>query len=75
MLALDERIMTNLIEGILNECNRVREIIPHYEAIGPAGNFGAAMLRACIKEGEQAMASGDVVRMVHAYKSLQECKE
>lgn len=66
--------MDNLIEGILTECNRVRAIVPYYEEIGPAGAIGAAILKAAIREGEAAMASGDVVRMVQAFKSLQECK-
>lgn len=65
----------NLIEGIQSECNRVREIIPLYESIGPAGMFGAAMLKQAVREGEAAIASGDVIRCIAAYKSLKDCKE
>lgn len=65
----------NLVEGILKQCQRVREIVPLYEEIGPAGVFGATMLKAAITEGEAALASGDVVRMLAAYKSLEDCKE
>lgn len=64
----------NLIEGIQKECERVREILPYYEEIGPSGIFGLAMLRAAIKEGEAAIASGDVVRMLAAFKSLEDCE-
>lgn len=65
----------NLIEGIQQQCDRVREILPAYDAIGPAGSFGSLMLRAAIKEGEAAIASEDVVRMALAHKALQGCKE
>lgn len=65
----------NLIEGIQQECNRVREAIPHYEELGAVGVFGATMLKAAVKEGEDAIASGDVPRMLHAFRELQECKE
>ena len=66
--------MENLIEGIQSECNRVRELLPEYEAIGAAGQFGLLMLKADIAEGEAAIASGDVVRMVGALKALQGCE-
>lgn len=64
----------NLIEGIQAECDRVRELLPRYEEIGPVGVFGLTMLRADIIEGEAAIASGDVVRMLKAFKALQGCE-
>ena len=64
----------NLIEGIQDECNRCRELLEAYAAIGPAGQFGSIVIRAAIKEGEAAIASNDVVRCVAAYKSLQDCQ-
>lgn len=65
----------NLIEGIQQQCNRVREdLLPAYDKLGPVGTFGAAMLRNAIREGEGAIASGDVMRMLAAYKSLEECQ-
>jgi hypothetical protein len=65
--------MSNIIEGIQEECKRVREeLIPRYESIGPSGMFGRAMLAMAVNEGEAAIASGDVVRMISAYKSLKE---
>jgi hypothetical protein len=66
--------VANLIEGIQAECNRVRELLPRYEAIGPAGRFGLLMLKAGIAEGEAAIASGDVIRMLGALKALQGCE-
>lgn len=65
----------NLIEGIQSQCNRVRAILPHYDELGPVGVFGATMLRQAIAEGEAAIASGDVVRMLAAFKELEGCEE
>jgi hypothetical protein len=67
--------MANLIEAIQSECNRVRGAIPHYEELGPVGAFGAAALRAAVKEGEDSIASGDVTRMVSALQGLRDCSE
>lgn len=67
--------MSNLIEAIQKECQRVRETIPHYEAIGPAGAFGAMMLKQSVKRGEAAIASDDMVEMVKALAELKGCAE
>lgn len=67
--------MTNIIEGIQQQCDRARAILPHYEELGPVGVFGATVIREAIKEGEAAIASDDVVRMVRAYKELEDLKE
>lgn len=64
----------NLIEGILQECNRVRQILPAYDELGPVGLFGANALRCAIADGEAAMGSGDIVRMVRAYLALKDCE-
>jgi hypothetical protein len=64
----------NVIEGIQAECERVRGLIPAYEEIGASGVFGKAMLQASIREGEAAIASGDVVRMCAALESLRDCR-
>lgn len=67
--------MSNLIEAIQQECTRVREAIPHYEAIGPAGAFGAMMLKQSVQRGESAIASGDAVAMVKALADLKGCAD
>jgi hypothetical protein len=66
--------MANLIEGIQAECNRVRELLLGYHAIGAAGAFGAATLLATITEAEASIASGDIVRMVKAMELLRGCQ-
>lgn len=63
--------MENLMEGLIGEVKRCRELLGHYEAI-PTGFFGASLLRKDIELAEKAMGSGDVVEMVKTYKMLQE---
>ena len=64
--------MANLIEEIQEQCKRCREVVLDYRSIGPAGMFGAAMIEADIRKAEAAIASGDVVEMIGAYKVLKE---
>ena len=62
-------------EAIHHEIARVRhELIPAYEAIGPAGIFGVLMLNQVLERAEKALASGDVVAVLRSFKELQECK-
>lgn len=53
------------------EMARVRdEVMPAYQAIGPAGTLALAMMRADLDAAAQAMAEGDVVAMLRVYESL-----
>jgi hypothetical protein len=66
----------NLIEGIQQKCNFIREtILPEYIKIGPSGAFGVIGLREDIAKGERAIAGGDVVEMMRVYKELEETCE
>jgi hypothetical protein len=60
----------NIIEGVQEQNNRVRELIKLYMSV-PNGQFAAAMMKAAIQEGEAAIASGDTARMIAAYKELE----
>lgn len=60
----------NLIEGLQEEMNRVREIVTEYEAI-PAGRFAAEMMKNAIKQAEETIATGDTIEMMRSLKSLQ----
>jgi len=64
----------NLIEGLQQEMNRCRDLIKAYEEIGPAGALGKLVIENSIKNGEAAIASGDVVAMVAAYQDLKKRK-
>lgn len=65
----------NLIEGIQQQCNRARKIIPCYIEMGDVGVYGKTIIEVCIAEGESAIASGDVIRMLTAYKNLEEIED
>lgn len=66
--------MENLVEGLLRQMNRCRELIKHYDEIGPAGTFGKTMIEQDIKNAEKAMGGGDLVEMIAAYKALEGCQ-
>ena len=62
----------NLMDGLINELNRNRELLKEYEAIGSAGIFGAHFIRQAILRGEQSICSGDVIQMLSAYFDLKD---
>jgi hypothetical protein len=62
----------NLAEGMVEQLRRNRELLKAYEELGPSGSLGAHFIRLAIREGEDAQASGDVVRMIRSYKALEE---
>ena len=53
---------------------RVRKLLTVYKEIGPAGAFGAVMIEQSLKEADEAVMSGDVVRMINAYEELKGCQ-
>jgi hypothetical protein len=61
---------TSLAEALPLEMARVREVLGQYKAIGPAGMFGAAFIEADLREADQAVMSGDVVRMIRVFEKL-----
>lgn len=48
-----------LADALPKEMARVREILGHYRAIGPAGMFGAAMIEQDLRDADRAVMSGD----------------
>lgn len=66
--------MTNLIEGLHKEMNRVRELITEYEMLPDGVGFmGASVMKACIKQAEKAMEENDIVAELRAYEELKDC--
>ena len=60
-------------DALPREIARVRDhVLPHYLEIGPAGFFGATMIRADLDAAVKALAEGDVVAMVRCYQTLKE---
>ncbi|MDP3139848.1 MAG: hypothetical protein Q8N17_26365 [Burkholderiaceae bacterium] len=62
-------------DALPEEVARVREILGHYKAIGPAGMFGAAFIEQDLRAADRAMASGDVVAMIQAFQKLRTIKD
>ena len=53
----------------------IREVhIPAYQSIGSAGGFAIAMMNLSLTRAEKALAEGDVVEMIAAFKELEEFK-
>lgn len=65
--------MENLMDGLLKQMDRVRELKKEYDAI-PQGKFGSIMIQRDIDAAEQAIKENDVVKMIHAFNALKECK-
>ena len=64
--------MSSLGEEYPKQQARCREVLGQYIEIGPAGNFGAMMIRATLKEADEAAVSGDVVRMLRAFEDMKD---
>lgn len=67
--------MSSLAEELPKEQARVREVLSHYREIGPAGALGAMLIEQSLREADEAVMSGDVVRMIRAYEDLKEIQE
>jgi hypothetical protein len=67
--------MSTLADELPKQMARVRdEVVPAYQAIGPAGTFALTCMRNDLDLAAKAMVSGDLVAMITACKSLQEYK-
>jgi hypothetical protein len=64
----------SLGDALPRELQRNRQLLADYQSIGPAGNFGAAMIEANIRAAEQALASGDVIEMIRVYHELRDAQ-
>ena len=64
--------MSSLGEEYPKQQARCREVLEQYIEIGTAGNFGAMMIRAKLKEADEAAVSGDVARMIRAFEDMKE---
>lgn len=61
----------NLMDGLLRQMNRAREIKKLYDEI-PEGRFGSMMIQQMITHAEKSISSGDVVEMLYSYSELKE---
>lgn len=62
--------MNTLGTELPKEQARVRKVLGHYKEIGQAGAFGAANIEISLRNADQAVISGDVIKMLGAYEDL-----
>ena len=61
--------MSTLGEELPKEMARCREVLVIYKSI-PLGAFGAMHIEHALKIADEAVMSGDLVRMIAAYEDL-----
>lgn len=60
----------NLVEGLVREMARVRdEVIPAYVSVGAHGTAG--LMRLDLDRAASALGSGEIERMIVAFRSLE----
>jgi hypothetical protein len=59
-----------LADALPDEIARVTVLLGHYGEIGPAGAFGAMLIRASLDRASRALAGGDIVAMIQALEDL-----
>jgi len=63
----------NLMEGLLEEMNRAREMMAEYQSLPKnAGMFTSVMIQRDITRAENAIANGDTIQMIASLKLLKE---
>lgn len=63
----------NLMEGLLSEIDRVREMITEYKSLPKnAGLFAATMMQLDIDKAREAIIEGDTIQMMVSYTKLTE---
>ena len=64
-----------LADALPKEMARVRdEVLPEFQACGPAGGFAVAVMRRDLDLAAKAMAEGDVQSMIVALQELRSWK-
>jgi len=62
----------SLGEMLPKEQARVRALLVDYKEIGAPGLIAATMMQLSLQNAENAVVSGDVARMIVAYRDLKE---
>ena len=66
--------MISLGDRFPKEQARCREALKAYEEIGPAGAFGAMLIRLVLERADKAAISGDVAEMIAVFQEMVEVK-
>lgn len=67
--------METLGDAFPKQQARLRRILTTYQAIGPAGACGAAMIEQLLQQADNAAIEGDLVAMIRLYPQMCEVKE
>lgn len=63
----------NLMEGLLQEIDRVKEMVAEYKSLPKnAGYLASVMMEQDIKNAQGSISEGDTVKMLRAFTVLQE---
>ena len=66
--------MANLLDGLFEEMNRVRDLITEYKKLPDGvGMIGAMLMEHDIQVAEEAIKESDVVKMIRAFEALKGC--
>ena len=69
------KIMSSVGSEFPIQMRRVRHLKEEYLSLPDgAGEIGAVILEGILQEGEEAQASGDLVRILRAFSALQGCE-
>jgi hypothetical protein len=63
--------MTNVAEGLARQIRRVAQLRHHYEALGPVGAVGLAMIDFALERGCKAAGMDDAVAQIGAFRELE----
>lgn len=64
-----------LMEGLIDEMNRVRELIIEYKGLpNGVGLTGASLMQLDIGYAERAIVQDNVIDMLKAYEKLKSCQ-
>lgn len=67
--------MTTLGEEYPKQQARCRVMLGHAKEIGPSGAFLVMLLEKALKEADEAAMSGDLARMISAFKEMESFQE
>lgn len=64
----------NLMDGLLNEIERVSGMISEYQQpyLRGAGVFAAALMKIDVDQAKKAISCNDIVAMISSYEKLKE---
>lgn len=66
--------MNSLVDQLSEEQARCQELLLKYEESGESGSFEVSKISSRLVLAEEAIESGDMIKIMDAYEGLKECK-